>query len=246
MSVPGRLPSNDETYEDRPRLDVMLLRAGPARIVRQSLSEQAAQAVRARIYALQLPPGTRLVIDDLAAELGVSRTPVREGLRQLVAEGLVTYDGNSYVVTTYSRHDIIDLFAIRQALEVLAASQAAERMPAEAIRDLRARCEEGRTRIAAGDAEYLITLDMDFHNGIAEGTQNGRLKSLLASLQEQAWLIRRWGFLPKLIEFVETITVAEHLAVLDRLLARDSAGAARLMEEHLRLGQQRTLKWLKL
>jgi len=119
-------------------------------------------------------------------------------------------------------------------------------MPAEAIRDLRQRCEEGRARIAAGDAEYLITLDMDFHNGIAEGTQNARLKSLLGSLQEQAWLIRRWGFLPKLIEFVEFVTVEEHLAVLDRLNARDSAGAARLMEEHLRKGQQRTLEWLKL
>jgi len=238
--------SDDEIYEERPRLDLMLLRAGPARIVRQNLSDQAAQAIRERIFSLQLPPSTRLVIDDLADALGVSRTPVREGLRELVSEGLVTYDGNSYAVTTYSRRDIVDMFAIRQALEVLSASQAAERMPAEAIAELRARCEEGRQRIAAGDTEYLITLDMDFHATIAAGTQNVRLKTLLGSLQEQVWLIRRWGFLPKLVEFVETITVEEHLAVLDRLAARDSQKAGELMLEHLRKGQQRTLDWLKL
>jgi len=240
------ITADDEFLEERPRLDLMLLRAGPARIVRQNLSEQAAAAIRQRIFSLDLPPGTRLVIDDLADALGVSRTPVREGLRQLVAEGLVTYDGNSYVVTSYSRRDIVDLFAIRQALEVLAAAQAAERMPMEAIASLRAALEQGRSHIAAGDAEFMIALDRHFHTAIAEGTQNSRLKPLLDSLQEQSWLIRRWGFLPKLVEFVETITVEEHLAIVDRLAARDAEGAARLMEEHLRKGQQRTLEWLRL
>ncbi|MBC7294664.1 MAG: GntR family transcriptional regulator, partial [Thermoleophilia bacterium] len=79
----------------------MLLREAPARIIRQSLSQQAGEAIKKRILSLDLPPGTRLVVDTLAEELGVSRTPVREALRELVSQGLVTYDGNSYTVTRY-------------------------------------------------------------------------------------------------------------------------------------------------
>jgi len=237
--------AEDDAYE-RPRLDLLMLRAQPVRIVRQSLSEQAASAIKSRILSLDLPPGTRLVIDVLADELGVSRTPVREGLRELVAQGLVTYDGNSYVVTSYARQDVENLFAIRRALEVLAVSQAAQRMSDETLQELRALCDEGEQRIAAGDTEFLITMDMQFHYKVSQGSQNSRLQSLLDSLREQCWLIRRWGFLRTLVQFVEQITLEEHAAILDRLSARDPEGAARLMDEHLRKGEQRTLEWLGL
>lgn len=236
----------DDEQRETPRLDLMLLRAQPARIVRQSLSEQAADAIKARILSLDLAPGTRLVVDALAEELGVSRTPVREGMKQLVAQGIVTYDGNTYAVTTYARQDVEDIFAIRRALEALAAYQAAQRMPARTVADLRALCEAGRQRIADGDTEFLVSMDVRFHEMIAEASGNGRLVRLLGGLREQAWLIRRWGFLPKLVEYVETVTVEEHLAIIDRLEAGDSEASARLMEEHLLRGEHRTLEWLGL
>lgn len=237
---------DQDVYEEPPELDLMLLRAQPARIVRRSLSEQAAEAIKERILSLDFPPGTRLVVDALAEDLGVSRTPVREGLKSLVSQGIVTYDGNSYVVTTYSRQDVEDLFAIRRALEALAAYQAAQRMSKKALRELRALCEEGRRHIDEEDTEFLISMDMRFHEMIAEGSGNPRLIRLLENLREQSWLIRRWGFLPKLVEYVEMVTVAEHLAIVDKLEARDSESASRLMEEHLRQGEQRTLEWLGL
>ena len=236
----------DDEVDELPPLDLLLLRSQPARIVRQSLSQQAAEAIKSRILSLQLPPGTRLVVDVLADELGVSRTPVREGLRALVAEGLVAYDGNTYSVPTYSRQDVEDIFAIRRSLEMLAAAQAAERMSDQALRELHQLCEEGRQRIGEDDPEFFISLDLRFHEAIAAGSHNERLIGLLQGLREQSWLIRRWGFLPKLVEYVETVTVAEHLAIVDRLEARDLQGSARLMEEHLLRGEQRTLEWLGL
>ena len=236
----------DEDLHESSHVDLAVFRAGPARIVRQSLSDQAANAIKSRILSLDFPPGMRLVVDSLAEELGVSRTPVREGLKILVSQGIVAYDGNSYAVTTYSRRDVEDLFAIRRALEALAASQAAQRMPASLPRELRSLCEELRHLIEVEDTESLITMDQRFHEMIAGGSGNDRLIRLLNNLREQSWLIRRWGFLPKLVEFVETVTVAEHLAIIDRLEARDSEGSARLMEEHLLRGEQRTLEWLGL
>ena len=188
----------DNVFE-LPGLDPMLLRAQPARIIRQSLSEQAADAIKSRILSLDFPPGMRLVVDSLAEELGVSRTPVREGLKALVSQGIVTYNGNSYAVTAYSRQDVENLFAIRRALEALAAFQAAQRMPAKALDDLRSLCEEGKQHIDAEDTELLITLDLRFHELIADGSGNERLVRLLDNLREQSWLIRRWGFLPKLV-----------------------------------------------
>ena len=245
MPASGR-PADDDAYDERLRLDLLLLRAGPARIGRQSLSQQAAEAIKARIFSLDLPPGSRLVIDDLASTLGVSRTPVREGLRELISEGLVTYDGNTYAVTTFTRPQIEDLFAIRRVLEALAASQAAQRMSPGAVEELRALVQQGANRIAAGDTEFLISSDMRFHGDIAAGANNPRLRQLLGSLREQSWMIRRWGFLKRLAEPVETATVEEHLAILERLAGHDGAGAAALMEEHLRKGERRTLEWLGL
>jgi DNA-binding GntR family transcriptional regulator len=241
----GREFMDDDVHE-RPRLDLILLRSQPARIVRQSLSEQAAEAIKARILSLDLPPGTRLVVDALAEELGVSRTPVREGLKQLVSHGIVTYDGNTYAVTSYSRQDVEDIFLIRRALEALAAQQAAQRMPANALRELRAICEEGRRRIDEQDTEFLITVDVRFHEMIATGSGNQRLIHLLDQLREQSWLIRRWGFLPKLVEYVEAVTLEEHLAIVERLEAGDSEQSGKLMQEHLLRGEQRTLEWLGL
>lgn len=236
----------DDESEERPRLDLMLLRSQPARIVRQSLSEQAAEAIKSRILSLDLSPGTRLVVDTLADELGVSRTPVREGLKQLVSHGIVTYDGNTYAVTTYSRQDVEDIFTIRRALEALAASQAAQRMSTENLRGLRELCEEGRRRLAEEDTEFLITVDVRFHEMIAAGSGNERLIRLLDELREQTWLIRRWGFLPKLVEYVESVTVEEHLAIVESLEAGDSEQSAKLMQEHLQRGEHRTLEWLGL
>jgi DNA-binding GntR family transcriptional regulator len=223
-----------------------LLRGAPPRIVRHSLSQQAAEAIKARIYALDLPPGVRLVVDNLAENLGVSRTPVREALQQLVSEGLVRYDGNSYFVTSYGRKDVEELFAIRRALEALAAGQAAERISPQALFELRQLCDEGVERMAAGDTEALISLDVKFHGAISQESGNERLQGLLESMREQSWLIRRWGFLHRLVEYVEAMTLEEHRAIIERLAERDSAGASRLMEEHLRKGQDRTLEGLGL
>jgi DNA-binding GntR family transcriptional regulator len=244
--MPKRESWAEDGSQERPWLDLLLLREEPVRIVRHSLSEQAAGVIKSHILSLDLPPGTRLVVDALAEQLGVSRTPVREALRALVAQGLVTYDGNTYVVTTYTRPDVEDLFAIRRALEALAVRQASQRMSSGTVGELRALCERGQGSIAVGDTEFLISMDLQFHTIISQASQNARLQGLLDGLREQCWLIRRWGFLRTLVEPVEQMTLEEHIAILERLSAGDGEGASRLMEEHLYKGEQRTLEWLGL
>ena len=207
------------------------------RIVRRTLSEQVAEKLKTRILSIALEPGTRLLTDVLAGELGVSRTPVREGLRELVKEGLVTYDGKSYAVKTFSRKDAEEVLSIRRALEVLAARQAADNITDAQLQELRKQQLQSEERLKKGDIQSLVEIDFRFHEVIADASLNSRLRMLTNGLREQIFLSHRWSFDPQQL----WKTLAEHKRILQALLARDPERAARAMGEHLERVAERTL-----
>ncbi len=213
-----------------------------SRIQRISLSQQVIDRIKEQILNLDLPPGSRLVVDTLAEELGVSRTPVREGLKELTVRGLITYDGKSYVVTTYVRQDIEELFTLRRTLEIVAASSAALKINKENTETLRRLLKESDEFYRQKDTEELISSDIRFHEYIAAWSENRRLGQLLDVLQDQTWHVRRWLFLPELVEYVESRTIDEHSKILKCIENHDCEGAGNLMDEHLRRGEQRTLE----
>jgi DNA-binding GntR family transcriptional regulator len=215
------------------------------RIIRSNLSEQAAQKIRAWILSLQLRPGERLIVDNLAEELETSRTPIREGLQKLVAEGLVVYDGRSYTVMEFSKLDIENLFEIRCALEVLATRQASVRMSDTQLEALRGWYEIWRTHQQEHDIESFIAQDRRFHQLIYERAGNSQLQSLLDKLNEQWWWIIRIIYAPRITAYDREFPMEEHQAILKCIENRDSDGAADAMEQHLQRSEIEMLQYLE-
>ena len=214
-----------------------------SRIAKRSLSDQAAAIIRERIFFLALKPGSRLVVDILAEELNVSRTPVREALRDLSSEGVVSYDGSQYKVRKYSQQDIAEVYEIRHALEVLAVQLSAERINAAAIEELRRICAEVGEKIGAHDMDTLVALDIRFHEIVTESSGNSRLIKLLNRLRQQVQYIHRLvNHHPGLMQTAELETLKEHQAILLALEARDLDAAVRRMTEHLSKGEQRAMQ----
>jgi DNA-binding GntR family transcriptional regulator len=210
--------------------------------VRSSLSDQAADLIKARIFNQEFAPGERLVVEKLADEIQVSRTPIREGLRVLVQEGLVNYDGKSYTIFNPTIGDVQEIFIIRQALESLAARCAAANMPPEEIEQLREIIRE----YESGNSKHsLVEIDIKFHDAVIHGAANSRLERIVANMREQLKLIRNW--VAEGIEegTQESETIQEHQQVLDGISRRDGRAAAEAMTRHLDNGQRRTIRNLK-
>jgi DNA-binding GntR family transcriptional regulator len=189
------------------------------------------QALRHGIVHGDLAPGERLRSDALANELRVSRTPVREALRKLEAEGLVAHAGSRLVVRAVSEEDLTELFYVREALEGMAARLAAENAtPGEitAIRDLLDDMESVRRR---GDVGGLRRLTGEFHQLVCRAAHNNRL---LQSLQALLDHVRGFQTSTLYSEGRPAEALGEHRALLAAIEARDGAGAEQLAREHRR------------
>ena len=212
-------------------------------IDRRSVSEQVATSIRDRILSLSLMPGSRLIVEELAGLLGVSNTPVREGLRELVTQELVRYDGGSYWVISFSEKDIQDLYAIRRALEGLAVSRATPIISREALQELRSNLEAGLSYTSDDQEEdRLIAMDFEFHESIAKNSGSKILADLLESTRMQTMLLRRWLFVANKPESWELASIREHLTIVERMEQGDAAGAARAMVDHLERAGKRNLE----
>ncbi len=210
-------------------------------VVRKSLSDQATILIKENVFSMKYLPGQRLVVDKLAEELQVSRTPVRDGLSSLVEQGLVEYNGTGYTVFKPTAGGVSDLFEIRAVLESLSVKQAVKKMATEEIQALRQVFHDSEALIADHSLSELIDLDIFFHDTIMIGSQNARLQKLLQTVREQCWLIRRWGFGKKEV-IIEQAAIDEHIGILDAMLVHDGKTAAALMHDHLINSELRLLK----
>jgi len=218
----------------------------PGILEKRTLSDQALKIIKERILIGNIPPGTKFVVDNLASEFGISRTPVREALSKLVSMGLVFFDGHSYVVASYSQRDVVELFAIRRTLEAMAIREASSHLTDKELYLFRLMCERTANHIKqkGRNEELMIKLDTEFHKLIYEGSNNIRLKNILYDIREKIWLIHRWGSIMKKVDYVETATIEEYLEFLRHLESRDAEKATRLLENHLLTGEQYALSCL--
>jgi len=215
-------------------------------IERISLSDQAIKKLKERILTGQLPPGSHFIADDIAQELGISRTPVRDALSKLASGGLVTYDGKAYVVASYTAKDIKELYAIRRILEVYAIREAIAFLTEDQISRYHYTYELAQKRIeeTGEDANLMIKLDTDLHQLIYEGAKNERLKSILEDIRERLWLIHKWGQVTRKIDYIESAKIEEFGEFISSLESRDAKKAVHLMEQHLTVGEEFTLECL--
>jgi DNA-binding GntR family transcriptional regulator len=185
--------------------------------------------LKRRILTLDLPPGRRLFEPELSQQLQVSRTPLREALRLLLAEDLVEQlPTGGMVVRSLSSDEIYELYTVRAALEGLIAAEAAERMTdssAAALTGLLARNE--RLVEFADDA---MNAGHDFHLEIAEIAAHNWAARLHKQVDGQ---MARYRAFTNQTQPRRTSALEEHRGILDALIKRDAPEARRLAEAHV-------------
>jgi DNA-binding GntR family transcriptional regulator len=151
-----------------------------AELLPDSLSVRVFESIQAAITNKSLPPGVRVTEANLAAQLNVSKTPVREAFIKMRQIGLIEPDGRrSWRVVQMTRKRIDDACEVREALEVAAARGAAERGSPELRSKLGEAAEGSLAAARAGNKELFRSFDNQFHRAIAEATENERLISLI-------------------------------------------------------------------
>jgi DNA-binding GntR family transcriptional regulator len=187
----------------------------------------------------EIRPGERLLEADLAEQMGVSRTPVREALRRLEREGLVVWRPfRGAEVVGVERETVQQLFQVREALECLAVRLAVARIDPAAIALLRSIVEEAEAAAQSGDYGRTNTLHRRFHSEIARLSGNLPLVRLLEEIQDHINLSQasaRSG--PERFRQV----MSEHLQIVEALAAADASRAEMAVREHLRRALAATL-----
>jgi len=189
------------------------------------------EALRRSILDGELAPGQRLRSDALANELAVSRTPVREALRKLEAEGLVQAARSGLVVRALSEEDLHEIFYVREALEGMAARLAAENATRADIEELEALVEDMEAVAARGDIATLRGLTGEFHALVCRASRNRRLIEALAALLDQVRQVRSSTLY---MEGRPADAVAEHRGLVQAIAQRDAERAETLARAHRR------------
>lgn len=210
---------------------------------RKSLYEQVYSALRRGILAGELAPGSRLIETQLTELLNVSRTPLREALRQLQKEGLIVADTSGLQVATISAVDAMELYDCRLVLETLAVTGACSHASKQQIKGLAQYVIQAEARDPQDSNEQallqLLDLDYQFHHLIAESSGNQRLVSLLDQLFDSMALLRIQTIKqnPSVLEIR-----LEHRQIYEAIAQKDAATATAAIQLHLLASKSRVVK----
>ena len=194
----------------------------------RALDEQVAEKLRLRIFAHELAPGDWIDELKIAEEYGISRTPLREALKVLAAEGLVTMKvRRGAYVTEVSDKDLADVYHLLALLESDGASVVAERASDEQLAELRGLHAE--LEAAAKQRERFFALNEQFHLRLLEIADNRWRQQMVSDLRK-VMKLNRHNSLLKTGRIGESLD--EHRAVMAALLARDAGRARDRMQRH--------------
>lgn len=212
----------------------------------QPLKEQAYQTLRAAILSGELLPGQRLVEAQLAQKLQVSRTPIREALKQLQQEALVTPDAdNGLRVATFSADDAMQLYECRLALEQVSVVAACQQAKPTQLRKLQRIVQQSEKLVNSKSSTLLnfqlLDLDYQFHRLLAEMSGNLWLRSMLDQLFDKMMLLR----IQTIQQNRHVLDIrAEHRSIYEAIATGDSTAAVTALETHLMAAQQRVVQEL--
>ena len=200
----------------------------------RALYVEVAEQLRQRIFRRELEPGSWIDELKIAEDFGISRTPLREALKVLAAEGLVTMKvRRGAYVTEMSEKDLRDVYHLLSLLESDAAGVVAERATPEqqqTLRDLHAELES-----AAGNREAFFSVNERFHMALLDMADNRWRSQMVADLRK-VMKLNRHNSLFKQGRIEDSLS--EHRAILDAMLARDPEGTRRAMQAHFAQGLQ--------
>ena len=204
--------------------------------------QQAYDYVKAQIMNLDLKPGQYVTDSQVAGELNISRTPVREALRRLEQEGLLINQARrGWKVYTLSLEDIQEIFDIKEALEGMTARRAAGCQDEELRSALRAAMDRMRQAAEADDPDAWLEADAQLHDVIFAMGANERASNIIGSLNDQ-WHRVRIGFVAMQGRIERSNP--EHEVIVDRILAGDGEEAERHMRLHLNNVRQELVRLL--
>ncbi len=202
---------------------------------RGSRVEEAYRHLKMAIVSAKLPAGSPISEIDIARDLGISRTPMREAIRQLERDGLVVRFANRGVfVRQVEMKEVLEIWQIREWLEPIASELAARTIAAEPLKSLRHRMTAVRDSargLAAYEAHHQ--LDFELHDLIFAAAGNTTLRTLVDGLNFRIMQMRM-VHRPDRLE----AATAEHIEIIDALLARDGPAAADAMRKHLRSSRE--------
>jgi len=196
-------------------------RAAIAPLLHESLGERVYRTVRDLILSQVFPPGSKLNVEQICRDLGVSRTPVWDTMRRLESEGLVnTVPRHGVFVLNYGADQIRDLFAVRQS---------AGHLDPDDHAGLEASMKEMEQAAAAGAIEQYSRAAIDFHDRVLGAARNQVLSRLLDNVYAQILVLRlRSLYLPERVES----SVAEHRELFEAVVAGDADRGERLARAH--------------
>jgi DNA-binding GntR family transcriptional regulator len=206
------------------------------KIVRERLSNQVYLILKEMIANYRFQPGVRLNIEQLARELGTSRTPVWEAVHRLVQEGLLVNVTNRGVfIVELSPQSALELYTVREALEGLAARLAAENADGKTLKKMEKCLDEQEKIVLQKDLVGYSHLDFDFHAFIYELSDNQVLKEMLETIRGRmrTVAVHIQSILPELYE--------DHREIMEAIKARDPDSAETAFKEH----NQRVIKHIR-
>jgi DNA-binding GntR family transcriptional regulator len=197
---------------------------------RRTAHEQVVEQLRGAILGGTLPPGTPLVLSDLSARLRVSRTPIREAIRDLTTEGLVDFDSyRSSVVHTPTLAEAQEIYELRLVLEPIAVRRSIEHITDD---DLARAREIHEQMLETEDLGTWVPLNRDFHAALLSPAASPRLLSILGSLRDAAAIQVALSLRAQVSQLANSN--GEHALILEAYARRDADEAAGLACRHLR------------
>lgn len=187
--------------------------------------------LKMKIMMGAISPGTRMMEVELAEEMGVSRTPVREAIRKLEKDGLISIEPRrGAYASSLSSQDMVDILEVRQTMEGLAADLATNRLTDEQKKKLVEVSASFNEAVEAGDMEQMIILDTLFHHLIVEGTGNKLLVVMVGQLQD---MVLRFRYL-----YYDDFRRAEkmpeeHKQIVDAIINGDAIKARTAANRHI-------------
>lgn len=205
-------------------------------IGRATMGEQVRDHLREEILSNRIAPGARLQEEVIAASLGISPAPVREALRLLAAEDLVTITPRrGALVKTLSREEFLAAYQVREALEVLAISLAVPRLEPQDIARLSELHEQMKAARRPKNIDRFFRANAEFHQILVDRSGNACLQAVYSQLMNN---VRRYRMKSLYLRGGLDRSLAEHAEILEAIRRRDVSDAARLLREHIQVPQR--------
>ena len=215
----------------------------PRNLKKENLGTQVFEQVKGMILGGKIPPGRRIIENEVADSMGISRTPVREAVHRLAAEGFLNpLPKGGYAVRGLTLSGVEETFDIRSTLESFAAFLAAKRFADEELLPLEEKINEFQRCLDANDLSKLTPINTDFHELLYALSRSPRLIKMIHDLRDDIFLLRK-----VMLNSADMARLSnkDHREMLRAMKKRDSGKVEKLVKKHILRGKEFVLREYK-